>query len=62
MAERLRMIAFGVVLGIVWGLVAATWYGAPLMHGAVIGALLWGPAVFVGVPGPYAPLVENVES
>jgi hypothetical protein len=58
-AERLRWIALGIVLGIVWGIGAALWYRTPLTHGAVIGALLWGPAVFCAVPGPYAPVIEN---
>jgi len=61
-AERLRWIALGTMMGLVWGIVAALWYGAGIAHGVVVGAALWGPAVFVGVPGPYAPIVENAGS
>ncbi len=61
-AERLRWIALGTVLGVLWGIVAAWWYGAAIAHGVLIGAALWGPAVFVAIPGPHAPVVENVES
>ncbi|HEY3831009.1 MAG TPA: hypothetical protein VGO03_01830 [Acidimicrobiia bacterium] len=62
MAERLRLIAFGALLGVLWGVVAAWWYGAPIAHGIIIGVALWGPAAFVAIPGPHAPVVENVES
>jgi hypothetical protein len=60
-AERLRLILFGVLVGLAWGVLAAWWYGAPIVHGMWVGVLLWGPAVFVAIPGPYAPVVENVE-
>ena len=62
MAERLRLIALGIVLGMAWGVLAALWYGAAIGHGVAIGAALWGPAVFVGIPGPHAPVIENAES
>ncbi len=59
MAERVRVIVQGTMLGVVWGVGAAWWYGASWTHGALIGALLWGPSVFVAVPGPHAPVVES---
>jgi hypothetical protein len=58
-AERLRLIFWGTVLGVLWGVLASWWYGAPIVHGMYVGALLWGPSVFVAIPGPHAPVVEN---
>ena len=53
------MILWGTLLGVVWGIIAAWWYDAAIMHGIVTGILVWGPAVFVAIPGPHAPVVEN---
>ena len=58
MAERLRAWARWSVLGGLWGMVLSVWFDTGLVRGALIGFALWGAALFVSLPGPYAPVVE----
>jgi len=55
MFGRLTLIARGLLLGMAWGTGAAIVYGASWQRGMIAGLQFWGPAIFVGVSGPYAP-------
>ncbi len=60
MTHRLGLIGRGALLGMTWGVVAGSFFGTSWQTGALAGLALWGPAVFIGVPGPYAEIIDEI--
>lgn len=60
MANRLGLIGRGTLLGMLWGITAGTFYGTTWQQGALVGLALWGPCVFVAVPGPHPTVYDPI--
>lgn len=49
MVDRLRALSSGVVGGVLWGVVLAWWYDAPLARGVSVGLRVWVPILLVSL-------------
>jgi hypothetical protein len=49
MGGRLGAITRAIAGGLVWGVLVAWWYGAPLLRGVWLGFVAWAPAVLLSV-------------
>jgi hypothetical protein len=47
MGGRLGAISRALAGAILWGIVVAWWYDAPLLRGAWVGFWSWGPAILL---------------